>query len=294
VPIKRYTLADGRVLTTAEMSKLSGIPVTTVRGRLCKQGWSPERAMTTPVWHAKSLVGKVFGRLTILRHVGSDVDWRCSCGRLGRSDRYNVTSGGSRSCGCSKIGRVVPPADQTGRVINGVTLLRLADGRRDRRGQRYLWICRCPQCGGEFESAPGTLINLRAPKCDACRQRRLYNERPRRRLTLFGADVTPNELARLAGVSADTIRTRVRNGMTAEEAAFAPKVIDRFRKFIIATGESLTADEIAKRAGIATGLFWSRFHGQRMTPDQILQSGPPRPHRPYRPRRPSATRGAKP
>ncbi len=54
---------------------------------------------------AKSLVGQVFGRLTVLERYGSRqgrVSWLCSCacGKLHEAVSHALTSGHTKSCGC--------------------------------------------------------------------------------------------------------------------------------------------------------------------------------------------------
>lgn len=48
----------------------------------------------------KSLVGMVFGRLTVLSHDGTRLNCACSCGAKKTVARSNVTAGRTASCGC--------------------------------------------------------------------------------------------------------------------------------------------------------------------------------------------------
>lgn len=86
-----------------------GAKRSTVAARL-RRGWNIERALTQPKrqrdWSA--LVGKTFGRLTVLEAVGVDSHrytvyrCRCECGREVDVCSNDLLTGHNESCGCLK------------------------------------------------------------------------------------------------------------------------------------------------------------------------------------------------
>jgi hypothetical protein len=46
------------------------------------------------------MLGKTFGRLTVVRHYGLQVDCICECGKLKTTTSYNLRSSRAVSCGC--------------------------------------------------------------------------------------------------------------------------------------------------------------------------------------------------
>lgn len=47
-----------------------------------------------------NMIGKTYGRLTVLKQYGTMVDCICECGKLKTTTSYNVRSGRTVSCGC--------------------------------------------------------------------------------------------------------------------------------------------------------------------------------------------------
>lgn len=63
------------------------------------------------VHRVKSVVGKRFGRLTVIKELGNQkILCRCDCGTEKIINKSNVTSGKVISCGCASFGRYVAPA----------------------------------------------------------------------------------------------------------------------------------------------------------------------------------------
>lgn len=272
---KKYKLSDGRKLTIGQLSEISGVNHNTVQSRI-QHGQTPDEAIAPTRPPAQNMVGQKFGRLLITAHVGKKkVEWICSCGRRGTSNRGNVLCGESRSCGCGM------KRDLAGTTTpNGLMVLRLApesryDSSMKGKGVRGMtfWICRCPLCGEEFKASRYGLSNFKSCGCD----------RPgKRKYVVFGAPMTINELAELSGTSSAAIARRISKGLTAEEAAFTPETVLRSigvsrskrRKRFRVGEESLTSTEIAERAGISETLFWSRIHRQGLTAEQVIAMGP--------------------
>src|SRR5277367_159129 len=46
------------------------------------------------------MLGKTFGRLTVIKHYGQKVDCVCECGKFKTTTSYNIRSGRTTSCGC--------------------------------------------------------------------------------------------------------------------------------------------------------------------------------------------------
>lgn len=59
--------------------------------------------------NAAQLVGKTFGRLTVVRYAGTSKhrrqiwDCRCICGRFKKATTHLLTTGRTASCGCLKL-----------------------------------------------------------------------------------------------------------------------------------------------------------------------------------------------
>ena len=77
-----------------------------------KPGWNgPPPPRSGPRGFRVDLTGQTFGELTVLSHAGSDASgkarWncRCECGGTSTPLGINLTSGKSRSCGCSQLAR---------------------------------------------------------------------------------------------------------------------------------------------------------------------------------------------
>lgn len=101
----------------------------------------------------RDLTGQVFGRLTVVRIVGSrtcgGIIWgcRCECGKDASVARGDLVGGKTKSCGCygdetrnkRSSERVI---DLTGRRFGDLTVIR-----RDGTSAAPTWICECAVCG---------------------------------------------------------------------------------------------------------------------------------------------------
>jgi len=91
------------------------------------------------------LTGKKFGKLTVLRlsdtqKKGSAKYWlcQCDCGNIVNIQRNNLQSGGSKTCGCSKVWNL------TGMIFGRLKVLERSD--KKCVGRNLYWICVC-ECG---------------------------------------------------------------------------------------------------------------------------------------------------
>lgn len=106
-----YTI-DGEKKNLQQWCEHYGIKRGTVYTRI-KHGWDIKDALTTPVSSGErdrmSLIGKKFGRLTVVayagdEHIGSDNNSRwvcsCECGKTSIVGGNKLKSGHTKSCGC--------------------------------------------------------------------------------------------------------------------------------------------------------------------------------------------------
>lgn len=111
------------------------------------------------------LVGRIFGRLTVVSFDGSKKHPRwicvCDCGCKKSIDEHQLKQGGTLSCGCLKLehtrsmgkNRLI---DLTGRVSGKFTVVMHSD--------KGFWICKC-KCGKEHRIDRGTILNTSNHKC---------------------------------------------------------------------------------------------------------------------------------
>lgn len=63
----------------------------------------------------ESIVGRTFGRLTVMQEIGDTAVCRCSCGKLHMPNKHMLPNGNTSSCGClkkemmSKLGKTKGP-----------------------------------------------------------------------------------------------------------------------------------------------------------------------------------------
>ncbi len=106
----------------------------------------------------KDITGQKFGRLTAVRKVDNQIwEFRCDCGNIIQSDRYAVTSGKTRTCGCR---RKDPRKDLVGKRF-GRLIVRSYHG-------NGLWECVC-DCGNVVNRNAGSLRTDKECSC-GCKQ----------------------------------------------------------------------------------------------------------------------------
>lgn len=90
---------------------------------------------------------------------------RCVCGNIVTVAKSDVVTGHTKSCGCYHAKRMSESItkDFTGmKSSSGVELLRPA---RQRKTGAWYWVCKCPLCGGEFETIPAKVLSNHTTSC---------------------------------------------------------------------------------------------------------------------------------
>ncbi len=116
------------------------------------------------LWQKKyyDITGKTFNKLTAKKPLKSDYTlWacECECGNETTISFDSLTKGQRTSCGCAYKKRKHifksrgPKEDLTGRIINNIEIIGIADVRKDRN---YCWTCKC-FCGETFIAAGNAL-----------------------------------------------------------------------------------------------------------------------------------------
>lgn len=129
-----------------------------------------------PVGRAENLVGKKYGRLTVLyrvKNIGKNTAWmcQCSCGTKKVIAAKHLTTNAIQSCGClakeksaERIAAISKSRekDLTGMVFTYLTVMHPTE-KRDGSGRRY-WHCKC-KCGTEIDVIAQSLTQLRTKSC---------------------------------------------------------------------------------------------------------------------------------
>lgn len=107
----RFYTYMGETKNLTQWCEQLNMPYGTVLARIAKHGWTFERAITTPLRQRdkERLVGKRFGRLTVLRfdedkipNSGRNSWWvcKCDCGNVVSVRDCKLVTGYTKSCGC--------------------------------------------------------------------------------------------------------------------------------------------------------------------------------------------------
>lgn len=115
---------------------------------------------------SKSLVGSIFGRLTVISMVnGSTCYCQCECGNTKEIAKQSILRGATKSCGClereSRFGRKHGKY-HVGDQINEFILIRETDKRC--KNKSIIWECQC-KCGNIIEASPSKLIKDKKMNC---------------------------------------------------------------------------------------------------------------------------------
>lgn len=106
----------------------------------------------------KDITGQKFGKLTAIRRIYKQVwEFKCDCGSIIQSDRYNVTSGKIVTCGCR---RKDPKSNLVGKRFGRLVV-------RSYHGDG-LWECVC-DCGNVVNRNAGSLRTDKECSC-GCKQ----------------------------------------------------------------------------------------------------------------------------
>lgn len=133
-----------------------------------------------------SIIGSRFGHLTVLEfshldnHRQSHWLCRCDCGNMTIVQRANLTSGGTKTCGCLQHNRMID--NLSGRRFGRLTVVGF--DHTDARGNTY-WLCEC-DCGNETIVQRGNLLSGGTLSC-GCYSREIFLQR----VTTHGGSHTP-------------------------------------------------------------------------------------------------------
>lgn len=109
--------------------------------------------------YANQIIGKKFGRLTVLEQVVIDnvtmYKCKCDCGNTCVCKAGNLTSGNTRSCGCLEKDILDKKyfQDLTGQKFGKLTVLQYLG----KRGQNRIWRCLC-ECGNVVDRTQTTIL----------------------------------------------------------------------------------------------------------------------------------------
>lgn len=156
---ERFLIATHKNMTNKELAERLNRSVNSIAGKKLRMGLKDS---ATEDITAK-LTGKTFGRLTVIRksevRLGKDgrVAWDClcECGNETIVTTSELTSGGTKSCGCAKSAIVA------GNTYGQLTAIRATD---KRKWGAVVWECEC-SCGKvHFADA----VNLKSGSIKSC------------------------------------------------------------------------------------------------------------------------------
>lgn len=140
-----------------------------ISGNVLRQGKAKScGCLNNEIRDKDSLLGKVFGRLTVIDRVskpqgikGGDAYWvcRCECGNLVSVMGKSLKNGKTKSCGCYRHDKNVK--DLTGQYFGRLLVIAPAGTNKD---GRQLWKCQC-QCGNTYITNGH---NLQNGSCQSC------------------------------------------------------------------------------------------------------------------------------
>lgn len=126
----------------------------------------------------KDLVGKKFGRLSVVEYAGLDkhggVMWRCicDCGKEKIVMAQNLRNGRTKSCGAPfhRLGKDYGKK----RDLTGMRFGKLVAVERlnEKRQGCYVWRCVC-DCGGTRNSSSHVLLRGESTSCNKCKAERI-------------------------------------------------------------------------------------------------------------------------
>lgn len=122
----------------------------------------------------EDIIGKKFGRLTVLKRAEKDpslksrcirYECQCECGNIVIVNSNSLKTGHTTSCGCSRKGKNIK--DITGQTFNKITVIKKEEINQERRA---VWRCRC-ECGNEFlVSRSSLLIENKIKSCGCLKE----------------------------------------------------------------------------------------------------------------------------
>lgn len=122
------------------------------------------------------LTSNRYGKLTVEKEVERRNNYRhwlcrCDCGGTIIVYHGNLTRGGTKSCGCIPIGRVMN--DLTGKKFNFLTVIKLHNERSSTG--TVIWLCKC-DCGKETLVHASSLVSENVKSCGCYRSSRMSEQ----------------------------------------------------------------------------------------------------------------------
>ena len=121
-----------------------------------------------------NIVGKKYGRLTIIESIYNECQTQakclCDCGNVTVVYRADVVNGHTKSCGCLHKEKTseTNTKDWTGHISDyGVEFL--SQNHMNNKGQ-WMWNCKCGICGEEFVALPAKVNNGQITSCGCAAQ----------------------------------------------------------------------------------------------------------------------------
>ncbi len=244
-----YAPSVSRTSLAHEIAGETGLKVSTVYSRL-REGHSADVIRAASKRLPGVRVGAPpFDRLTIVRELhkrssSGKKRFRCACACGNEVDVIgaDLASGRTRSCGCLRAERSAARSlertkDITSQTFNDLRVVRILPP--DANGKRP-WLCECLLCGRSRVVRAVSLKIGQVKHCGCARKGRQAEaaRRRARRVDVFGERMTLDELTALSELTKQAILYRMKRGMTAGEAAFAPRVRIKPHNSLIPTDRS--------------------------------------------------------
>lgn len=257
-----------------EIAKRAGLTEKTVQ-RYLAEGRTVKDILQRRLRVEGDLKGCVFDRLMVLgvydKRPHRVTRWlcQCSCGKQCRANAFDLRSGKQRSCGClrnelGKSKRLGCGADLTGQIFGRLRVIKasvaLVGGHEQRR-----WECLCA-CGElVVDVLTGVLTGGGKSSC-GCARKHIH--------TLFGQELTIEDLAELAGMSVGTLYRHLRT-MSPEDCVGhrrsrpGTKKGARIKRYSL-NGKPITLKQMAKLCHLSVSTVIIRL--KSMDPEELVCS----------------------
>ena len=121
------------------------------------------------------LTGQRFGRLTVVKRAPNKYSkngsrttmWECvcDCGNTTITGAPNLTTGGTRSCGCLRDEVVVTANLKDWAGVISDTGIEFIEPYGISKSRARTWLCKCGLCGNEFVEIPARIMNEHVKSC---------------------------------------------------------------------------------------------------------------------------------
>ncbi len=122
---------------------------------------------------AEDMIGRVSGRLTVIRLTGKNkhghnlIECECICRNLKTTTVSDFLKDRVKSCGCLKSQDYAPSnPDKTGMQFGALKVIRKAERPQDSKDDCSFWVCKC-DCGNEVTISK-RLLTPRRQGCEDC------------------------------------------------------------------------------------------------------------------------------